>query len=140
MARGASSRAADAVALRVYVRLAVTDCRDGDPSPLPTNWARRAGQDAPELLPDYDEVSVSPMLKLPKGTRNGFEVVLHKGTQVIAVHHHSGLKRISILAHQLGDCAFELKIASFSRALGIIHDLNIRVHLCLLQELALFVL
>jgi hypothetical protein len=34
-----------------------------EPGGIRTNWARRAGQDAPELLPDY-EGSVGPILKL----------------------------------------------------------------------------
>jgi NAD(P)-dependent dehydrogenase (short-subunit alcohol dehydrogenase family) len=36
-----------------------------EPGGIRTNWARRAGQDAPELLPDY-EGSVGPILKLLK--------------------------------------------------------------------------
>src|SRR5271169_2128524 len=36
-----------------------------EPGGVRTNWARRAGQDAPELLPDY-EASVGPILKLLK--------------------------------------------------------------------------
>ena len=34
-----------------------------EPGGIRTNWARRAGQNAPDLLPDY-EASVGPMLKL----------------------------------------------------------------------------
>jgi NAD(P)-dependent dehydrogenase (short-subunit alcohol dehydrogenase family) len=34
-----------------------------EPGGIRTNWARRAGQDAPELLPEY-EASVGPILKL----------------------------------------------------------------------------
>jgi NAD(P)-dependent dehydrogenase (short-subunit alcohol dehydrogenase family) len=34
-----------------------------EPGGIRTNWARRAGQNAPDLLPDY-EVSVGPILKL----------------------------------------------------------------------------
>jgi NAD(P)-dependent dehydrogenase (short-subunit alcohol dehydrogenase family) len=34
-----------------------------EPGGIRTNWARRAGQNAPDLLPDYD-VSVGPILKL----------------------------------------------------------------------------
>jgi NAD(P)-dependent dehydrogenase (short-subunit alcohol dehydrogenase family) len=34
-----------------------------EPGGIRTNWARRAGQNAPELLPDY-EASVGPILKL----------------------------------------------------------------------------
>src|SRR6202007_1762242 len=34
-----------------------------EPGGIRTNWARRAGQNAPELLPDY-EGSVGPILKL----------------------------------------------------------------------------
>jgi short-subunit dehydrogenase len=34
-----------------------------EPGGIRTNWARRAGQNAPDLLPDY-EPSVGPMLKL----------------------------------------------------------------------------
>jgi NAD(P)-dependent dehydrogenase (short-subunit alcohol dehydrogenase family) len=36
-----------------------------EPGGIRTNWARRAGQDAPEPLPDY-EASVGPILKLLK--------------------------------------------------------------------------
>lgn len=36
-----------------------------EPGGIRTNWARRAGQDAPELLPDY-EASVGPILELLK--------------------------------------------------------------------------
>jgi NAD(P)-dependent dehydrogenase (short-subunit alcohol dehydrogenase family) len=36
-----------------------------EPGGIRTNWSRRAGLDAPELLPDY-EASVGPMLKLLK--------------------------------------------------------------------------
>jgi hypothetical protein len=34
-----------------------------EPGGIRTNWARRAGQNAPDLLADY-EPSVGPMLKL----------------------------------------------------------------------------
>jgi NAD(P)-dependent dehydrogenase (short-subunit alcohol dehydrogenase family) len=36
-----------------------------EPGGIRTNWARRAGQGSPELLPDY-EGSVGPILKLLK--------------------------------------------------------------------------
>jgi hypothetical protein len=40
-----------------------------EPGGIRTNWARRAGQNAPDLLPDY-EVSVGSMLKIPKSGRS----------------------------------------------------------------------
>src|SRR6202140_5958560 len=37
-----------------------------DPGGIRTNWARRAGQNTPDLLPDY-ETSVGPILKMLHG-------------------------------------------------------------------------
>src|SRR5580658_489235 len=43
-----------------------------EPGGIRTNWARRAGQNAPDLLPDY-EASVGPMLKLLRSLRERSE-------------------------------------------------------------------
>jgi NAD(P)-dependent dehydrogenase (short-subunit alcohol dehydrogenase family) len=43
-----------------------------EPGGIRTNWARRAGQNAPDLLPEY-EVSVGSMLKILRGLEGGAE-------------------------------------------------------------------
>jgi NAD(P)-dependent dehydrogenase (short-subunit alcohol dehydrogenase family) len=43
-----------------------------EPGGIRTNWARRAGQNAPDLLPDY-EASVGSMLKLLRGVEDRLE-------------------------------------------------------------------
>jgi NAD(P)-dependent dehydrogenase (short-subunit alcohol dehydrogenase family) len=53
-----------------------------EPGGIRTNWARRAGQDAPELLPDY-EGSVGPILKLLKSIEGRQEGDPHKIADLI---------------------------------------------------------
>jgi len=51
-----------------------------EPGGIRTNWARRAGQNAPELLPDY-EASVGSILKMLRGLagRNGRRSAENRG-------------------------------------------------------------
>ena len=53
-----------------------------EPGGIRTNWARRAGQDVPELLPDY-EGSVGPILKLLKSIEGRQEGDPHKIADLI---------------------------------------------------------
>ena len=53
-----------------------------EPGGIRTNWARRAGQDAPELLPAY-EGSVGPILKLLKSIEGRQEGDPHKIADLI---------------------------------------------------------
>ena len=53
-----------------------------EPGGIRTNWARRAGQDAPELLPDY-EGSVGPILQLLKSIEGRQEGDPHKIADLI---------------------------------------------------------
>jgi NAD(P)-dependent dehydrogenase (short-subunit alcohol dehydrogenase family) len=55
-----------------------------EPGGIRTNWARWAGQDAPELLPDY-EGSVGPLLKLLKSIEGRQEGDPHKIADLIFI-------------------------------------------------------
>src|SRR3984957_8851726 len=53
-----------------------------EPGGIRTNWARRAGQNAPDLLPDY-EASVGSMLKILRGLEGRLESDPRKIADVI---------------------------------------------------------
>src|SRR6202163_3011245 len=53
-----------------------------EPGGIRTNWARRAGQNTPDLLPDY-EASVGSMLKMLRGLEGRFESDPRKIADVI---------------------------------------------------------
>ena len=55
-----------------------------EPGGIRTNWARRAGQNAPDLLPDY-EASVGSMLKLLRSLEGRSEGDPRKIADVIVV-------------------------------------------------------
>jgi NAD(P)-dependent dehydrogenase (short-subunit alcohol dehydrogenase family) len=54
-----------------------------EPGGIRTNWARRAGQNAPDLLPDY-EASVGSMLKMLRSLEERSEGDPRKIADVIA--------------------------------------------------------
>src|SRR3982074_96021 len=62
-----------------------------EPGGIRTNWARRAGQNAPVLLPDY-EASVGPILKMLQSLEGRVDIVTRKNDDLFVTLAHSDVR------------------------------------------------